>query len=718
MRDIKKNFWEQEKYKQFIEYIEKEIDSGSAEIDDYLYLGLAYLVLGEEETAQLIWLSAIAEHEDYDVVNDLVTLLSSEAERLACNDKLKEAWVIYNHIREFAPDNISNLLNIINIATKLELLSEDFNEIAQAIELLKTHNIDIDTTLLLKTVEQVLSIPEQHSLDFAEACSPFLNLQQWADLLTTKAAYFGFERKLTYFSLALVELCLKYQPNNLIALNFLPRFHTDCRHYKEAVKTAKDFYLNSDSQENLFYASCILLNALGNAGDWNEIPIISAKLKSIISEIVESGSTQLSLDFIRFLIVNTGFLLYLKDDFSNRTLQNQVSHLFLKNIQSNAKRLHQPKTISLASPEKRLKIGYIASTLREHSVGWLSRWLFQNHNREEFEIYIYLVQQLPENLFFNEWFRDKVDHFRYLPNEVDKAAQIIEDDQLNILVDLDSVTLDQTCTILALKPAPVQVTWLGFDASGLPTIDYFIADPYVLPEDAQKYYQEKIWRLPHTYVAVDGFETGIPSLRRSDLDIPENAIVYWSSQGGFKRNPETIRLQMKILKGVPNSYFMIKGSGDPDTLHDIFTSIAQEEGVEAERLKFLPRSADEYTHRANLHLADIVLDTFPYTGATTTLETLWAGIPLVTRVGQQFSARNSYAFLMNVGATEGLAWTDEEYIDWGIRFGTDSQLRKDVTYKLHQAKNSSCLWNTKEFTLEMEKAYREMWNIYVKNNIK
>ena len=117
----------------------------------------------------------------------------------------------------------------------------------------------------------------------------------------------------------------------------------------------------------------------------------------------------------------------------------------------------------------------------------------------------------------------------------------------------------------------------------------------------------------------------------------------------------------------------------------------------------------ETIHRANLAIADVVLDTFPYNGATTTLETLWMGIPLVTRVGEQFAARNSYTMLKNVGIEEGIAWTDEEYVEWGIRLGTDAALRQQVREKLRRSRQTSPLWNAKQFTREMERAYEQMW---------
>ncbi|NET83920.1 MAG: O-linked N-acetylglucosamine transferase, SPINDLY family protein, partial [Moorea sp. SIO1F2] len=283
-----------------------------------------------------------------------------------------------------------------------------------------------------------------------------------------------------------------------------------------------------------------------------------------------------------------------------------------------------------------LKVGYLSGCLRRHSVGWLARWLFEHHDRDRFQLYGYFLDYKLVKDHLQEWYINQVDHPRKLGIHVLEAAEQVYQDELDILIDLDSITLDLTCAVMALKLAPVQVTWLGWDASGLPAIDYMIADPYVLPDSAQEYYSEKIWRLPQTYIAVDGFEVGVPSLRRDHLDIPNDATIYLSSQKGYKRNPDTTRLQMKIIKAVPNSYFLIKGKSDQDSIKRFFNQIAEEEGVECDRLRFLPEVPTEAVHRANLGIADVVLDTYPYNGATTTLETLWMGIPLVTRVGEQF----------------------------------------------------------------------------------
>ena len=367
------------------------------------------------------------------------------------------------------------------------------------------------------------------------------------------------------------------------------------------------------------------------------------------------------------------------------------------------------ETTSLQKKAGCIRIGYISLALKCHSVGWLSRWLIHHHDRQSFQVFLYCLQTGANDAFNHQWFRDKVDVTSYFNNSPNKVVSQIEADEIDILIDLDSLTYDITCLIMASKPAPVQVSWLGWDSTGIPAVDYFIADNYVLPDDAQDYYQEKIWRLPQTYLAVEGFEIGIPTLRREDLNIPPDAIVYLSAQSGYKRHPDCIKAQMQIIKAVPNSYFLIKGTSDAATIQDFLGKLATEVGIDLDRLRFLERDRDELTHRANLAIADVVLDTFPYNGATTTLETLWMGIPMVTQVGQQFAARNSYTFMINAGITEGIAWSQEEYVEWGVKLGLDRDLRMQVREKLRSGRQTAPVWNAKQFTLDMEQAYQEMW---------
>jgi predicted O-linked N-acetylglucosamine transferase (SPINDLY family) len=515
-------------------------------------------------------------------------------------------------------------------------------------------------------------------------------------------------------SLELIEHCLDYQPNHLELLSLLAKFQLKVENYPASIQAAQQVLALSQDPIQQAVARAELLKILITAGDWSNIKSMLTSFRQDLELLPTLPDIRFDSGLLQNLLVKTGSLAYLQDHLSeNRHYQNLVADLFVKSLQ---KILPQPPTQFPAPVPKpateKLKIGYIGSTFHRHSVSWLNRWLFQHHNKQEFEIYIYSFGDVLEDPFFKAWFEPQVHFIAESRNKTGAIIRKIKDDKIDILVDLDSYTLDLTCTIMAAKPAPIQVTWLGTDASGLSTIDYYIADPYVLPEDAQAHYREKIWRLPQTYIAVDGFEVGYPTLHRQDLDIPANAIVYYSSQVAFKRHPETMRLQLEIIKQVPDSYLLIKGIGDPQIIKTYFTELANEVGVSVDRLRFLEPFASEYDHRGTLDIADIILDTYPYSGATTTLEALWVGVPLVTRVGETFSSRNSYAFLMNAGVTEGIAWSAQEYLDWGIRLGTDIQLRQDVAWKLYQSRHHSPLWDAKQFTHEMEAAYKQMWDIY------
>jgi predicted O-linked N-acetylglucosamine transferase (SPINDLY family) len=458
---------------------------------------------------------------------------------------------------------------------------------------------------------------------------------------------------------------------------------------------------------------------MGAGGHWEEACSVLERHKLLLEALIESQPMALDPVTITRLINSTFFLPYFEDSPKYfRPIQNQVAQLCQANIEIYAKepveryRQRHRERQQLGTTHQTLKIGYLSYCFRSHSVGWLARSLIQHHDRDRFQVNGYFIVCDPINDSLHQWYLGQFSE-AYKSKDVLEIAEQIYQDEIDILIDLDSLTLDLSCEVMALKPAPIQASWLGWDASGIPNVDYFIADSYVLPDSAQEYYAEKIGRLPQTYIAVDGFEVGVPTLRRDRLEIESDAVVYLSAQRGYKRHPDIARLQMKIIKEVPNSYFLIKGGAIEKSIKSLFTQIAEEVGVDSDRLRFLPPVLSEAVHRANLGIADVVLDTYPYNGATTTLEVLWMGIPLVTRVGEQFAARNSYTMMMNAGITEGIAWTDEEYVEWGIRFGKDEALRQQVAWKLRQSRQTSPLWNAHQFTREMENAYEQMWQRYM-----
>jgi predicted O-linked N-acetylglucosamine transferase (SPINDLY family) len=707
------------------EFYEAAISADETKIENYWYLGISYLLAGREDDAQAAWfvpLSVASPDEIDTFTNDLLTLLEREATSQAHIPDLEKAWLLRQHAWSLAPDRVVNILNLIGLARQLELLTTDLLVEWQVDELLSTVSIDeIDGDLLEETISALLqTVHTDLSLEIIKACILLFGDSRNTVIAKVVVATFNLfcQGKLGQFGIKLAEICKSIAPDQLEVCQALVLLSSDWGLHAQSIANAEHYYQLVSSPIDKLFGSYLIQRSNLASGNWQDgIDKIDRHYQSL-QNVIAAPPIDLKRQQIITLIASSVFIPYREDNpCKYRSLQNKIAAIYQDNIDQIIHTSTPNSAISaIAKKTGFLRIGYLASTLKAHSVGWLTRWLFKYHDRQSFQVFNYCVNQNPNDGFNHQWFRDKVDISYYFQNSPEQIAAQIKADEIDILIDLDSLTLDISCFVMACKPAPIQITWLGWDATGSPSIDYFIADPYVLPDDAQDYYQEKIWRLPHTYLGVEGFEVGIPTLRREDLDIPADAVVYFSSQIGYKRHPDCIRAQMEIIKAVPNSYFLIKGKSDAATIQDFFGKLAAEVGISMDRIRFLPQAADEFTHRANLAIADIVLDTFPYNGATTTLETLWMGIPMVTQVGQQFAARNSYTFMLNAGIEEGIAWSQSEYIEWGVRLGLDRDLRDTIQGKLRSGRTTAPVWNAKQFTLDLEQAYRDMWAKYQEQN--
>jgi predicted O-linked N-acetylglucosamine transferase (SPINDLY family) len=694
------------------------------------YLGLALLLQEKEEEAQAAWFMAMADGEPEEIeewVKELARVLEVEAERRESLADLKVAKLIRQHLREIAPEQINNLLHLIQLEIRSGTLSADDVEEFRIIELLNSDiSAEIDEELLLRILRQLFdfALLDPFSHEFAAACIPHIRKpEEFIKLFGLTANKIACENRVPTLAVDLLELNLRLEPKNATTLIHLSSYCQSAKQYDRAIEIGRlACSLDASIAGKIIARRVLLRGLLMTGGRWEEACSVFEELQSLLNSFIEEPPPSLSINkgSILYLVNSTFFHPYFQDNpQQNRYIQNQLLKFCTEQIQAHLEEnFHRYSQRHGPHRNKKLKIGYLSHCLREHSVGWLTRGLIHHQDRSRFQTHAYFINYIHviEDPLQN-WYVSNVDKAYKGGRSAIEIAEQIYNDEIDILIELDSLTLDVSNEILALKPAPIQATWLGWDASGLTTIDYFIADPYVLPENAQEYYTEKIWRLPRTYIAVDGFEVGIPTLRRDLLDIPSDAVIYYSGQKGYKRHYDTARLQMRIIKEVPNSYFLIKGSDDNIAdVETFFTRIAEEEEVDPSRLRFLKNAPSEAVHRANLAIADIVLDTYPYNGATTTLETLWMGIPLVTRVGQQFAARNSYGMMINAGINEGIAWTDEEYLEWGVRLGKDQILRQQIAWKLKQSRQTSPLWNAKQFAREMEKAYEQMWAIHLENS--
>ncbi|WP_448602136.1 O-linked N-acetylglucosamine transferase, SPINDLY family protein [Thermoleptolyngbya sp.] len=696
------------------------------------YLGLARLLQGNEVEAQMTWSMAIAAAEIDQLEawsQELAAVLSAEAQRQQDIGQLETAWLIRRHLQEVAPTDWHNALNWVALGLELKRLQAEEIESLGLVDWLRQGQPTADEITHLADVLRQLLETAPHQTVVFDITKAFVERvdrpADWIDPLLAAARRAWLVLSSYTLATQYVELCYAIDPDHSETLMRLAGYYQDTERYSEGIALAERYLAGAQNTVQRQMGTALLMRGLmTRGGPWERVrqtlPQLTALSETLLVEHISTGDCFLDAS----VLCSPMFYYPYVDDNpqQTRSLQNRVAKLYQNDLQTYVNKQHPeyqpfPNAPLIRSVErKKIRVGYLSRCMRAHSVGWLSRWLLHHHDRDRFEIHTIFNQQLePPDAFGREWFANQADSAYCVEGDILGVAKIICEDEIDILVDLDSITSDLCIGVLALKPAPVQVTWLGLDASGLPAVDYFIADSYVVPAEADEYYSETIWRLPQTYLAVDGFEVGIPTLRRDDLGIPGDAVIYLSAQIAYKRHPDTVRRQMQILREVPNSYFLIKGAGDSESVRALFLQIAEEEGVAGDRLRFLSRDKTELEHRANLAIADVVLDTFPYNGATTTMETLWMGIPMVTQVGKQFASRNSYGMMMNAGITEGIAHTAEEYVEWGVRLGQDTKLREAIQAKLRRSRQTSPLWNARQFTREMERAYEQMWERYLDN---
>jgi predicted O-linked N-acetylglucosamine transferase (SPINDLY family) len=686
--------------------------------EDDWQLGLAHLLQGQDLEAESCWARRDASAESK---ADFFDYLDRTSQQRYHDADWVTTRIICHRLRVLSPQHLPTLLRSIVASGelgefKVDLLSEwqVLAALASATEL------GVDRELIQKAIFKILETGRLESIPTVLRIIELAGLYQ-QDLIQSIVNYaptignvYGAKEFILRVLVALEPIAI----SKTSLLQNICQYSSNLGLHQQAIDAGRRFYdLCIDRDLDLSYqisSNFYLLRAMLTAGNWQEARKIIERQAELFDRATTERPEKMELAAVMWPVQATMFLPYLSD----RAQENRIVHNEIAKICTERVSLApiQVEPISLEKPAGILRIGYVAMSFNNHSVGSLCRWLWKYHNHEKFQIFTYAIAQDPQNRVYQEFFEAGSNASYCMAPDPSRIVAQIKADEIDILIDLDSLTLDVTCQVMAAKPAPVQVTWLGWDASGIPTIDYYIADDLVLPENAEEYYQEKIWRMPGSYLAVDGFDVGIPTLKRADLDIPDDAIIYWSGQAGFKRHPDTIRLQLEIIKRVPNSFLLIKGRTDRQIITELFGSIAAEIGVNSDRLRFINEAKYEEIHRANLGIADVVLDTFPYNGATTTLETLWMGIPLVTKVGEQFSARNSYTFMKHAGLDEGIAWSDEEYLNWGVQLGLDPDLRAQIKTKLKSARHTSDLWNGEKFTRQMEDTYQQMWERHLENN--
>jgi protein O-GlcNAc transferase len=356
----------------------------------------------------------------------------------------------------------------------------------------------------------------------------------------------------------------------------------------------------------------------------------------------------------------------------------------------------------------RLRIGYFSADLHNHATLHLLAGVLECHDRDAFEIHAFSYGPEIEDAM-RARARATADHFHECARLSDGAIiAAARQAGIDIAVDLKGYTQDARLVPFAQRLAPVQVSYLGYPGTvGADFLDYIVADATVLPMDQQRFYDEKIVHLPDSYQANDDrrvISTETPS--RNEAGLPTDGFVYCCFNNAYKITPEVFASWMRILNAVPDSVLWLL-SNDAEAM-DRLRAVAAGQGIDPVRLVF-GASLPSAQHLARHRLADLFLDTLPYNAHTTASDALWAGLPVLTQLGQAFAGRVAASLLNAVGLPEMITRDAAEYEALAISLGRDPARAAALKAKLTAAIPAASLFNTPRFTRHLESAYRMMW---------
>ena len=358
-----------------------------------------------------------------------------------------------------------------------------------------------------------------------------------------------------------------------------------------------------------------------------------------------------------------------------------------------------------APAKDRLRVGYLSPDLGRHAIGMLVRDLFGAHDRDNFEIFVYSLRDDPHPNLAHV--RATSDVFRDLSGASwAQAARTIADDGINILVDLAGYTQSSRPEILAMRPAPIQVSWLGYlNTMGASFIDYIVADGIVIPPDDDALYDEAVIRLPPSFLLGSPVEPAADVPSRADLGLPEEGVVYSSFNNGYKLDPALFDVWMEVLASVDDSVLWIYAGAA--AVENLRAEVAAR-GMHGQRLVFAEGIRLE-DHLARQVHADVFLDAFQYSAGATGVAALMAGVPLLTLYGDRMLSRMGASLNHAMGMSELVCTDRERYRETAVRIGTDAAYRQGLRERMGAARKNSSLFQPRRFARRLEQAYRVVW---------
>ena len=396
--------------------------------------------------------------------------------------------------------------------------------------------------------------------------------------------------------------------------------------------------------------------------------------------------------------------------FGHRSVvDSEEDHLLLVNLRAKECPASRQLWRGERYAHEKIRIAYISPDFRGHVVGRVVVDCLERHDKARFET-IAISLGRDDASSTRKRLEGAFDRFVDAQNITDSAAaRLLRELEVDIAVDLAGYTQGARNNILAVRPAPVQVNWLGYPGTlGTSFMDYIIADHSLIPPEHHIHYTEKVVYLPQSYLPHDS-KRGIPEIKqtRTDAGLPESGFVFACFNDTHKITPEVFDIWMRLLHAVEGSVLWLRSANAGAMVN--LRREAEARGVSAERLIYARHLKQHEDYLARLGLADLFLDTVPYNAHATGIDALWAGLPILTRTGNTFAGRVATGLLQSIGMPELVTSSPAEYEQLALAIARDPQRLARIKAKLLRNRETEPLFDMARFTRNLEKAYTMMW---------
>ena len=487
-----------------------------------------------------------------------------------------------------------------------------------------------------------------------------------------------FQRNQNEISISYYLQGIKYDPKNSYAYSNLAGCYEEILDYQNAVDYYKKaFFLN----KNLFQIREKLIELQPKICDWS--------LYNFFEEWRDDFINNTQFKGVPLSLIN------LKGDPYRELLLSRK--YFYSNYQSN-------KKIELINQNKKIKIGYISADFRNHPVSLLLARVIELHDKSKFEIYAYSLEREEDEMTIR--LKNAFDKFTYIGDLMDyEAINLIRKDNINIAIDLMGYTKNARPNLFAKRVAPKQISFLGYPGTtGGDSIDYLIADKYIISKKLSKFYSENILYMPHSFLPFDN-TTKIEGkeISRKDYRLPEEKFILAAFHRVEKINPKVLDLWSKVLIKLDEAVLWIQ-EPPPFAKKNLFYEFSRR-GISEDKIYFAKKTKNFSDHLLRHKLADIFIDTFFYSSHSTGIFALWSGLPVVTIEGLNFASRVVPSLLKNLSMSELIANDDKEYIRIITKLYEQREVLKKLKDKLELQKKKNKIYNSEFFVRDLEKLY-------------